>query len=249
MDLLIILRLAAVIVLAIILLVTLIVLVLRSKEIVKIVKSLTEWLIIKKEMMRWLIKVGELDRVNYVECVLGGNLAVFPLFALAKTLGISFKIHPLSLDLIKNDIDCLWDANFKSKEIRVSVNPKTFEVTPAGPWELRFVMAHEIGHIISPSSRYNPFCYRNKDFIRRSLEKRDRLSCLYQELTADIEAKKILEEVFFASRNSFIKKAIEQEFLRRVEGLKKQYHTICWQEIEEGRCPKKNEIKSLLEEV
>ena len=195
----------------------------------------------------WLEKMEVLDRDNYIEGALVKSSALSLLFSRAKSLGIGFKLHPDSFRYGEKK-GFVWDADRVEQQIRVCVDPKTLRVLPVDLWDQRLVMGHEIGHLVSPSTDFDPPCYESKDFRMDCILEDGYVSCLFREVGANIEAVKLVREVFTANGDPpDVSDIIEEKNRKAMARLRKRCST-CWKELEEGRCPKKPELSAFFQE-
>lgn len=190
----------------------------------------------------WLEKMVDLNRANYIGKILIESTTLSPLFSLAQSQGFSFGLHPDSYRFSERKNCYVWDVDLDSKEIRISVNPKTGRIIPTDLWEQRFIMAHEMGHIFSPEISFNPPCYQDKIFVKNSLSKDGSISCLFLELKAEIEGKRILQQVFVNDKDRpELNETIESRHKEIIDRMRRVF-LVCQKEIKKGRCPKKEQI-------
>lgn len=188
---------------------------------------------IKKE--KWLQKMKTLEEKNHLEHLLEKSSALLPLVSFAKLMGISFKLHPESFRCSEKKEAFVWSACNTKKEIEVSIDPETLQIVPRDLGKQIHTMAHEIGHIISPTSDFQPSCFDDPKFRLLCRLESGEVSCFFRELGAEIETWAVLRKVFPTDD------ALKKECIKNAEQFKEQCK-VCWERVEKELCPKKEEI-------
>lgn len=175
---------------------------------------------------KWLRKKKELDQKNYTEEQLKKLMP--RLFSYAKVLGVSFEVHPVSFEYSEER----WSWYYRpcEKKIGVSLDPETLQIIPTDSLERNHAFAHEIGHVIKTKGRnFVPCC-----FLCGSV-----LGCLFLELGAEVEARKVLDIVYLG--NGYLT-LLKKKYSQRTNEFIDDQCSLCLPKINGGLCPKAKEI-------
>lgn len=146
---------------------------------------------------------------------------------------VKFQIHPLLI--LYDDINCAW--GIKSGRINIPLD-RSKNILPYNKDQQIFTLAHELIHL------------QEKDYKKKINDcEYKHISCMFQELRADLFAIKLLKELNVEIGKQIFKNQKQKFWAERLKIKVDVQCERCHQIIQQGICPKLPQILEYLKAI